>query len=459
MGCNGAIRADAYGLRDFFSILDFGKAAFQGGRFGAILHGGGFRDEFEISLAAYDFWLGFTACAQDLRGMDFRIAIGTNNCTTPARCGGSATGYDHGQAWALLVRRVDTSITWGQAVGAMDMEVDWGSPAAVRAWADGFSAQFGGYPYYYDFGDAQGCPTLDQGSTSRPCSNGWFQDDLWYVSWGSPAAYGFPQIYREDGAQAKQWQQISLYGYLGRSGEKISFRGGLSQWQACEDLLDPCATIKNTAAQSWTQLYEELASDPRTFPDRLGDMRWSTQMAWLERAAFPVAGTANVTETPAPTRTATPVQATRSTEFSRKKYPTEAELEEMRQRARAVETPFDFNRPRTPIPPERGIINESGDPGIGWPLFVGLNGWKEIVNGKLVEVNAGSWRDDPSQGAVKVLATAPDESNASPVETYQAPRKAGALRIIATDGFKLTLKAADGSLFFFDVPSRKWVSK
>jgi hypothetical protein len=43
-------------------------------------------------------------------------------------------------------------------------------------------------------------------------------------------------------------------------------------------------------------------------------------------------------------------------------------------------------------------------------------------------------------------------------DTYNTPTQAGAVQVIDAVGERLTLKAKDGTLFYFDVPSRQWLN-
>ncbi len=285
MGCNQGRASDAGGLDDAVVILDFGKASFRDGSYGAVLFGAGFRTTAQIAAATASYLQGFWDCTRVGSTSSVELAIGTSNCSIDPACGGSATGFAHGEAWALMVHEVnDWIVARGYqaqeaASGASDLEVSWETPAKTREWADGYSSVLD--TVYYNFGDAAGCPQSGQGSSARPCNNGWTQDDVWYVSAGASSAVPLPEIYREDGAMARQWQQISLYSYLSRGG-RMWFPAALSQWQACRDVGSPCRTVNNTAEQSWAQLYDTLDTDPRTAPDPTNpdEFRWTTQMSW-----------------------------------------------------------------------------------------------------------------------------------------------------------------------------------
>lgn len=251
--------------RDAVVILAFGRPDFNGTTWGTNLPGsGGFRTLPQIRRVVEEYGHGYWVCSPF--DTTLRIAAGTSNF------GGEVT-YEHGQRWANMV---DNANAWlrdrgyssqATAVGANDIELGWNGPTVSRRWVNGY-ASAASYPYY-NFGDAAGCPPAGS------CSGGWTQADLWFVSWGAWPAWPLPQIYREDGIQARQWYRESLWAYQNRSG-RMHFVGSLTQWNACEDVNDPCSTIKNTPAQGWTQLHDALNSDSRTAQG----LRWSTDISW-----------------------------------------------------------------------------------------------------------------------------------------------------------------------------------
>jgi hypothetical protein len=79
------------------------------------------------------------------------------------------------------------------------------------------------------------------------------------------------------------------------------------------------------------------------------------------------------------------------------------------------------------------------------------NGWQEKIDGKYTAVLAGAEEADPQQGMLVVWPANQER------EYYLTPRKSGAVKIIAFEGFQLTLQSADGELFFFDVPGRVFI--
>ncbi len=80
------------------------------------------------------------------------------------------------------------------------------------------------------------------------------------------------------------------------------------------------------------------------------------------------------------------------------------------------------------------------------------NQWQRKVSGFWTHVYAGADYADKNQGVVAV-----DIEGMYQGGRYNTPTKAGGVTIIAEDNFKLTLKAADGSLFYFDVPGEAFI--
>ena len=250
-------------------VLDFRQPASSGSTYGTIIFGSNtFRSIAEIETAAQWWLAGFWNCAPT--GSFVRLAIGTNNYR-------GATGYGHGQAWANMIDRlnafVDAPPSWSSKVtvrGAIDAELGWNTAAATRAWTNGYRDAYAVPSYYWNYGDAAGCPPYGG------CSNGWTQEDVYYVAWGNSAAFPLPEIYCEScyvgdgrGGQSAQWASLSLYAYLNH-GKPMNVLGSMTQWGAAGS----CCT--NTPAQGWNQLNADLNSDSRTAQT----LESSTDVTW-----------------------------------------------------------------------------------------------------------------------------------------------------------------------------------
>jgi hypothetical protein len=84
-----------------------------------------------------------------------------------------------------------------------------------------------------------------------------------------------------------------------------------------------------------------------------------------------------------------------------------------------------------------------------------LNAWGGYLNGNTVVIYAGSWHGDPEQGAIVILITLPYRFYDERIFT---PTKHGSVRVVAEQNNRLTLVAADGEVFYFDIPARLFVA-
>ncbi len=240
-------------------ILDFGQPWFNGSSYGTIIFGSiTFRSIDDIENAVRGFLSGYYLCGGSGA---MRLAVGTSNYR-------GSTGYGHGQAWAQMVNRLNDFIVsppdWSDreaARGASDIELDWNSVANSRAWVDGYASAYVAASYLYNYGDAAGCPPYGS------CNNGWRQEDVWYVSWGSPPAVPVPEIYTF--GTAREWYRISLYGYTNHGGA-VQILGTLTQWAAAGF----CCT--NPPDVGWQQLMDLLNGDSRT----VQTIPYSTDITW-----------------------------------------------------------------------------------------------------------------------------------------------------------------------------------
>ncbi|MED1472798.1 hypothetical protein [Bacillus salipaludis] len=88
------------------------------------------------------------------------------------------------------------------------------------------------------------------------------------------------------------------------------------------------------------------------------------------------------------------------------------------------------------------------------------NGWVSSVknkemNGRIVTVEAGSLIKDPAQGIVLVMIDGGNRKFQG-VKNYKTPEKHGAVKVIGYNGFNLKLKAKDGKVWKFHVPTGKF---
>ena len=110
------------------------------------------------------------------------------------------------------------------------------------------------------------------------------------------------------------------------------------------------------------------------------------------------------------------------------------------------------------IPAGAGWISNAQGPR-PFPLIANIyNFWVERTDDQRIIVYAGSLSDNAAQGAVLIQRlNALGPIDAEP-EIYTALLQAGGLRLVDAVGERLTLRADDGTLFYFDVPTRQWVT-
>lgn len=111
----------------------------------------------------------------------------------------------------------------------------------------------------------------------------------------------------------------------------------------------------------------------------------------------------------------------------------------------------------TPAPWPSGIFERSQAP-LPASLYTITNQWQNDVGGRHVQVYVGAETPFPSQGVVIVQTTSLDLQTVRTM-TYLTPVTSGRLRIVAAQGSQLTLTAASGTSYVFDVVARTLLSK
>jgi hypothetical protein len=246
-GCNAG-KAPQQGI----VVLDFGSPALNGTTYGTLLFSSNsFRSLRDVGNAAKNWLSGYWNCSASWPTVT--LAIGTSNYR-------GATGYNHGRAFAQMVNDVALWVMQNgfasqvDAAGASDIELDWNSASASRAWANGYDSA--DTRAYFDYGDAAGCPPYGS------CDNGWTPEDVWHVSYGTPPAFPLPEIYTTSGSMASEWYRLSLYSYTAH-GYAMEIAGAFTQYQSCLDS-GGCSGTNNTPAAGWNQLWSKLNADART---------------------------------------------------------------------------------------------------------------------------------------------------------------------------------------------------
>lgn len=131
-----------------------------------------------------------------------------------------------GAAWLAMVSSIaDRALV--RIEGGTDLEPGWGGLAAARAWVRAYKAT--GRTLYSN-ASADGCPLAGAGGG---CANGWDTASLAELVWGG-GGVAVPQIYRRDGAQARQWKVLAEY-WL-RTGNTPIFAGAMTQHRACKQV-------------------------------------------------------------------------------------------------------------------------------------------------------------------------------------------------------------------------------
>lgn len=108
--------------------------------------------------------------------------------------------------------------------------------------------------------------------------------------------------------------------------------------------------------------------------------------------------------------------------------------------------------PRTPA--GAGTVVESGLAPFAGSLYTFENRWFKPSGDADLVVYAGAERADPLQGLVAVRLI---RRTLGPAALYRTPTRAGAVRVAAADGERLTLVSRSGTRFVFDVSSRSFV--
>lgn len=215
-----------------------------------------------VASAASGWIRGFTQCGSS----NAVLALGVNN-----KSDGGAKPAQAGAAWADVVDKVAASapITRVTVAGALDGEPSWSKPDWARGWVDAYVS--GTHRLLYAANSADGCP---QNGTGEACSNGWTLADIHHVSTGAArTVVALPQIYRTDGAQARQWAAISAWGSRTGTGP-LRVVGAMSQQAACRQQ-SGCTRTDNSPAQARDQLATALAQDGATRPKLVvTDMDW-----------------------------------------------------------------------------------------------------------------------------------------------------------------------------------------
>lgn len=220
-------------------------------------------DEQWVQSASVGWIRGFTQCGS----ANAVLAIGVNN-----KADGGVDATSSGTSWARLVERVAASAPLDRVAvtGALDGEPSWSPAKWARQWVGAYVSHT--RRLLYAANSADGCPQTGEKTT---CGNGWTVADVHYVSTGAASnVVALPQIYRTDGAQARQWAYVSRWGQSTGAGP-LRIVGVLSQQSACQQR-SGCSGTSNSPAEARRQLSEALQENGQSGATQLvvTDMRW-----------------------------------------------------------------------------------------------------------------------------------------------------------------------------------------
>jgi hypothetical protein len=275
LGCEQGIKdRDLAGAQDSIVVLDFygprQRVVNRVTEYGLSLLHWAFVPMSEVADYAEQFALGYYICTGADYDSHLRLVIGTNNSTS------TSVNYEAGRAFGKMVNEVAQWVIDNRLsrqvdiAGGNDMEMGYNTPAATKAWVDGYASI--STRYLYNFGDSGGCPQYNSTSNPGGCNNNWTQDDIWYISWKVPPAWPLPEIYNTVKSQARQWQQLSLYSFFKPNYPRMTIAGSMTQYQSCQQY--SCVGTDNKPETGWTQLLDELIADSRTSQN----LRWSTDI-------------------------------------------------------------------------------------------------------------------------------------------------------------------------------------
>lgn len=444
-GCQTGARDLANpGTQQSLIILAYGQAWVEDGVYGIWNYSGPFGSLARVAASAREFARGYWVCSGSDDQSHITLGIGINNfgsftddgsCTPKAVC-----ARNHGERWAQLVAETDQWVLaqgYGQQItvtGAIDIEQGWNTAAVSKAWVDGFDAKDQGKYIYYNFGTCTNCPT--RLAPNLVPENGWTPWDVYYVSYGVPPSWPIPEIYVNNGLNARQWAYLS---HLAATywGAPIYFPGLMTEWQACQQYPSGCDQIDNTPQEGYNQLMSELAYWPQT---EQGEIPLVTDIKWTPRqtdsAGLPAA--APLSQADAAASSAIPPEKL-------------AMLQQLAE-GRAADTPAAkpaqsaaLPELEPPAPRPAGIL-ERGRPPLSGMAFEGLNAWAGEVNGTWTVIFAGYDPQDAAQGLLVLYL--PDAGYLSMIP---APTRGGALTVTGFADGRLTLRDASGAELMFDV--------
>jgi hypothetical protein len=249
LGCRGGERGESGVV-----VLAFGRQIADGGTRG-FAGPGVVRSYAQIAAVVAAYRDGLAACGAG----DVLLAVTTSNYDFYDV--EEAAGF--GGRWRELVESIGP-VGGVRIIGGTDLEPGWGGLAASRAWVDAYKST--GLVLYAN-ASADGCPLSGVGGG---CANGWDTSSLAELVWGSRGV-AVPQVYRRDGAQARQWKVLAEV--WARTGGAPVFGGVMTQQRACRQVVDPnCPQLSQPHDVARNQLQVLLGS--------LADVPVGTDVGW-----------------------------------------------------------------------------------------------------------------------------------------------------------------------------------
>jgi hypothetical protein len=112
--------------------------------------------------------------------------------------------------------------------------------------------------------------------------------------------------------------------------------------------------------------------------------------------------------------------------------------------------------PVTPIYLPTGIYDDQRVKISAALIFIeAQNAWGGFIDGYRFSLYAGSKQSDPEQGIIGLVINIP---NSQTIDQFVTPSKHGAIRVVTEQNNRFTLAATDGTMFYFDLPTRQFVA-
>lgn len=221
------------------SVIAFGRQVAGGTR--SFSGPSALYDYGHLSAVVDGYARGLTQC-----GERWQLVVATSNYLLDD----PGVSYARGREWGQFIDSL-THIPGVSIVGGVDLEPGWGSRHAAESWLTGYRTS---RSVLVVNASADGCPQYgDRGE----CANGWTVDDLAQFVWSRDRDLALPQIYRHDGAMARQWGVISRAGQ--RLGYHPKFAGAMTQSRACTQVDDRhCPQLSLLPEDARRQLQSEV---------------------------------------------------------------------------------------------------------------------------------------------------------------------------------------------------------